>query len=68
MQNRYFTDEELVAYLDGETEFAPVDDIDACVKTDSALRDRLKSLWVLLLACLHWRSELLLVAPYYQER
>lgn len=46
MQERYFSYEELVAYLDGETDFAPVDEIAAALKTDIALAKRLEGLRV----------------------
>ncbi|MCP5083965.1 MAG: hypothetical protein GY948_19935 [Alphaproteobacteria bacterium] len=46
MQERYFSDEELVAYLDGENDFAPVDEIAAALKTDIALAKRLEGLRV----------------------
>ncbi len=46
MQSRYFSDEELVAYLDGENEFAPVAEIAAALKTDVALAKRLAALRV----------------------
>ena len=36
-----FTDEELVAYLDGETEFTPADEITAALATDPVLAQRL---------------------------
>jgi len=39
-----FSDEELVAYLDGEAEFAPIDAIKAALVTDEDLRRRLNSL------------------------
>lgn len=44
MQDRYFSDEELVAYLDGEEDFAPVKEIEAALATDSALRTRIEAL------------------------
>ncbi len=46
MQSRYFSDEELVAYLDGENDFAPVVEIAAALKTDVALAKRLAALRV----------------------
>ncbi len=46
MQDRYFSDEELVAYLDGEADFAPVDEIAAALKTDVALAKRVDALRV----------------------
>ena len=46
MQDRYFSDEELVAYLDGEADFAPIDEIAAALKTDIALAKRLEGLRV----------------------
>ena len=39
-----FSDEELVAYLDGEAEFAPVDAIKAALLTDESLANRLNKL------------------------
>ena len=36
MQDRYFTDEELVSYLDGEADFAPVEEIAEELKIDSS--------------------------------
>ena len=44
MQDRYFTDEELVAYLDGETEHAPVDLIREAVGRNPALARRVAAL------------------------
>jgi len=44
MQERYFSDEELVAYLDGEEDFAPVAEIASAMKTDTKLVKRLDSL------------------------
>lgn len=44
MHDRYFTDEELVAYLDGETDFAPVAEITAVLAQDPALQARLAAL------------------------
>ncbi len=44
MQDRRFSDEELVAYLDGEGELAPVDQIEAALKDDPALNKRLDAL------------------------
>jgi anti-sigma factor RsiW len=41
MQDRYFTDEELVAYLDGEDDFAPVAEINFAVKNDDVLAQRI---------------------------
>jgi anti-sigma factor RsiW len=38
---KHFTDEELTAYLDGEHAFAPVAEIDAALKKDADLRQRL---------------------------
>ncbi len=46
MQSRYFSDEELVAYLDGEKDFAPIEEIAAALKTDIALAKRLEGLRV----------------------
>jgi len=40
----YFTDEELVAYLDGEEDFAPMDEIALALKTDISLAKRLEAL------------------------
>lgn len=44
MQDRYFTDEELTAFLDGEDALAPVAEIEAALKTDAALATRLDAL------------------------
>lgn len=44
MQERYFSDEELVAYLDGEEDHAPVAEIVSAMKTDTKLVKRLDSL------------------------
>lgn len=44
MTNRNFSDEELVAYLDGETEFAPVEEIERIALHDEALQLRLEAL------------------------
>ena len=44
MQDRYFTDEELVSYLDGEADFAPVEEIAEALKIDSSLAKRLDAL------------------------
>jgi anti-sigma factor RsiW len=44
MQDRYFSDEELVAYLDGEADFAPSDAIEAARTEDPALQARLDAL------------------------
>jgi anti-sigma factor RsiW len=44
MQDRYFTDEELVAFLDNEPDFAPVDDIRRALRSDQALQRRLEAL------------------------
>ena len=44
MADRYFSDEELTAFLDGEKEFAPMDEIRAALKFDPALQRRLSSL------------------------
>lgn len=46
MTDRFFTDEELVAYLDGEHDFAPVDDIEQLLVDDPSLRKRLDRLKV----------------------
>lgn len=43
-QETFYTDEELVAFLDGETEFAPVDDIAAALKADPVLARRVEAL------------------------
>ncbi len=45
-QKREFSDEELVAYLDGEEDFAPVDEIKAALESNAALAVRLTSLRV----------------------
>ncbi|MDJ0614559.1 MAG: hypothetical protein QNJ29_12890 [Rhizobiaceae bacterium] len=44
MVEKFFTDEELVAYLDGESDFAPVEEIEAALKTDRALIKRVGQL------------------------
>jgi len=44
MVDKFFTDEELVAYLDDESDFAPVDEIEAALKSDVALAKRLDQL------------------------
>ncbi len=44
MYDRHFSDEELVAYLDGEADFAPMDDIRRALETDTALQKRLAAL------------------------
>lgn len=46
MQDRYFTDEELTAFLDGENDLAPVDDIAAALETDAALAKRVDALLI----------------------
>lgn len=42
--DRHFTDEEITAYLDGETEFAPVEEIEAALEEDEALQERMASM------------------------
>lgn len=44
MTDRFFTDEELVAYLDGESDFAPADEIRAALPLDAALQKRVEAL------------------------
>lgn len=44
MQDRHFSDEELVAYLDGEAELALVDQIHAALQSDPVLNRRLDAL------------------------
>lgn len=44
MEQRYFSDEELVAFLDGEDEFAPVEEITKALETDAELAKRLEAL------------------------
>lgn len=44
MSDIYFSDEELVAYLDGETEHAPAQKIASALKTDPVLAKRLEAL------------------------
>lgn len=44
MEQRYFSDEELVAFLDGEDEFAPVEEITKALETDDELAKRLEAL------------------------
>lgn len=46
MQDRYFSDEDLVAFLDGEADFAPVEAISAALATDQTLVRRLEALRV----------------------
>lgn len=46
MQDRYFSDEELVAYLDGETEFTPHEDIKQALPRDPALQARVDALYL----------------------
>lgn len=46
MSKQQFTDEELVAYFDGESEFAPVEAISAALESDTVLQARLKALSV----------------------
>lgn len=44
MQNRYFSDEELVAYLDGESEHTNMDEITSALKSDVKLNNRIDGL------------------------
>lgn len=44
MQNRYFSDEELVAFLDGEDDYANVAEITSALKSDSTLVKRVEDL------------------------
>lgn len=44
MARSTFSDEQLIAYLDGEVDFAPISDIDAALATDEALARRLDTL------------------------
>ncbi len=44
MLEKFFSDEELVAYLDGEQDFAPISEIEAALKTDTALAGRIQQL------------------------
>jgi anti-sigma factor RsiW len=44
MQDRYFTDEELVAFLDGEDDLAPAAEIALALKSDEALVLRVEAL------------------------
>lgn len=44
MPDRSFTDEELVAFLDGEADYAPMAEIERALHHDSALRARLEAL------------------------
>lgn len=44
MQNRYFSDEELVAFLDGEDDYANVAEITSALKTDANLANRIDEL------------------------
>ncbi|MEM8811080.1 MAG: hypothetical protein AAGF59_00580 [Pseudomonadota bacterium] len=46
MSKKQFSDEELVAYLDNEADFAPIEEITAALKTDVALAKRLDTLRV----------------------
>ncbi|WP_293572779.1 hypothetical protein [Phaeobacter sp.] len=44
MRDRFFTDEELTAFLDGEEEFAPMEAIASALESDPALAKRLEAL------------------------
>ena len=46
MDRTDFSDEELVAYLDGESEYAPIDEIESALQSDPALAKRLDALRV----------------------
>lgn len=46
MQTSYISDEELVAYLDNEADFVPMQDIEYALSQDPALRNRLAALQV----------------------
>lgn len=46
MQDRYVTDEELTAFLDGEDDLAPVAEIAKALETDAALQRRLAALQI----------------------
>ncbi|MCV3270076.1 anti-sigma factor [Roseobacter sinensis] len=46
MQDRYFSDEELTAYLDGEFDFAPAAQIRLALQNDPALQARMEALTV----------------------
>ncbi|WP_298835800.1 hypothetical protein [uncultured Roseobacter sp.] len=63
MQDRHFTDEELVAYLDGEADHAPVALIDAALERDPVLRQRVRALGLDTLALRAGYETLLNPAP-----
>lgn len=46
MTDRFFADEELVAYLDGESDFAPMDDVELALVNDRLLVKRVDSLMI----------------------
>ncbi|MEO1723877.1 MAG: hypothetical protein AAFR84_15920 [Pseudomonadota bacterium] len=46
MQDRYFSDEELTAYLDGEFDFTPAARINQALQDDAALQARMEALTV----------------------
>lgn len=46
MDNRSYSDEQLTAWLDGEAEFAPINEISEAVKEDAALAKRIEALRV----------------------
>ncbi|EFL87469.1 hypothetical protein [Ahrensia sp. R2A130] len=46
IDNRHYSDEQLTAWLDGEAEFAPIDDITQAAKLDGALAERIEALRV----------------------
>ena len=46
MVEKFYSDEELVAYLDGEAEFVSIQEIDLALKQDAALAKRLEQLTI----------------------
>ena len=44
MDKKTYSDEELVAYLDGEADFAPIEEIDLAIKQDAQLAARIDAL------------------------
>ena len=55
-ERQTFTDEELVAYLDGEVEFTPADAITAALANDPVLAQRLATKPTSMTNCLIMRS------------
>lgn len=62
-EQKHFSDEELTAYLDGETDYAPVADIEAALVKDTALQQRLTQLTMGQDALKDGFDALLLAAP-----